>query len=321
MSPDGSQLATGYTNFKQGTYVYKFEGRTDKNFLSYGALWDSSSGVQTRTFAFGPPSEYTWGLLDWSRDGRLWGTDISPSLFDWHSGRRIQRYGPPGAPFQSGSFNANHTLLAVSKHEGDVLIYEIPSGRLLKTFATPRAARVVWIHDNDVLALSWENEWKVGNLRQGKALLVSARTGRTLPLPPLTYLNDIRFGRDGQVILSEERSQLITKQGETHVEWERVVVWNYKNSKTLWQTSVGEMNFCRALSVSPDGNYLLESRGHRPRAGTSWTAEIVLLKTKTGDEVWSSSAPLNGPHVAWAPDSKSLAVYLDGRIYVRHVAE
>jgi WD40 repeat protein len=304
-APDSSRLATAQSGLEQGTFTYKYLGKTQANYLQYISIWQADSGRRSQLIPYSPPNEYTWAYIHWARDGRLWGTGPNPSLFDLKRGQRIQRFGPPTreVPFTpTSSFNTGHTLLSVASYKGGVSIYEIPSGRLIRTIATSASPSVTWSRDGDVLAIYSENKWVKGQLRTGLLRILDARTGRTFQSPPVLNANKVIFGSNYQIAINEKVWRVLSEEGMMKQESTRLLLWDYRGAQIKWQaTRPDNSTFFEILSLSPDGHSLLVRDSLPKPSFTVWDFA-------TGKEIWRQKED-GFKEAKWAPDSKRVALY------------
>ncbi len=303
-APDSSRFATTYVDLARRPPTYKYRGKKRFKFFYRVAIWDAASGARSGFFPYAPAHEYSYASLDWARDGKLWGVGTPPALFDVQSGQRLRRFGPQAVPgaLEWSMFNASHTQIVMFNKEGDVWIYEIPGGRMVRKWRFRDLSFAAWSRDDDVLAIFQNQRKKKDELWSGSLRLVNVRTGRVLTPPPLVHGEGESWGRDGQIAFVD-RPVRPNARGGTGSETSRVLVWNFRAAKMVWQKTSGEQDEqFSSLSFSPNGRWLSALIS----TSSSWR---VVWDAKTGKEICRRRVNSEEQEMKWAPDSKSLATY------------
>ncbi len=311
-SPDGLQIAAGTTRFLKGPLRLKVKGKIERNQPGEVSIWNAATGAQTRVFSYASPQEWQWPYVEWARDGRLWGVGLPPALFDAATGRRARHFGPPITPplYQRSQFNPDHTLLWTSNLTNAAL-YEIPSGKLVRRMKFSDTPSIRW-GPGDVLALSLNDPWKPGALRSGKLRIVEARTGRLLNAPPVGYASEMDFAAPGQVAIVDTKWRMQEGAGMI-AEASRVVMWDYRARRELWQVVAAPSGFRHwtRLSCSPDKRLVCA-------VGVGDKHNLVIWEAASGREIWRHGIADPNLSLRWSPDSKRLASWGDGSVKIWH---
>jgi WD40 repeat protein len=264
-SADGRTLAAGYGDSKIKQSI---------------KVWDVASGKELRTLA--GTSDDSVGTVVFSADtrtltaGYLYKTIKPIKLWDVASGQERGTFPRHSGEVQKVALSADGRTLALGRggqtepfvHWGKIELWDIPSGRELRTLVASGPLRTVGT---------------------GKFALVAP--------DPMLAVCSIAFSPDG-------RTLAVGYGGED--DNERVIkLWDVASGKLL-RTLRGHKSWISNVAFSPDGRTLASSGGVMD--GDDWDPTIKLWDVATGRELRTLTGNLGRvTSVAFSPDGRTLA--------------
>lgn len=230
-SPDGKQVISGSLD------------RTMR-------LWNVSSGEEIRAFR-GHTGEISEVAL--SPDGKYLisgSTDKTLRLWDVSTGNNLQIFYGHQEMVTAAAFssNGNYTLSG-SSFEGKIIVWNIVTGKIIRTIATNTARAIEFSSDGQyAIVLTRDRSMKVLNTSSGKIVrsfeLLIYGDDDTVALSP-----DSKYALSGAWMLSDNTIKL----------WD--ISMNSKGDEYLEPIRIyrGHAGGVLALAFSPDGQYLLSA--------------------------------------------------------------
>jgi RNA polymerase sigma factor (sigma-70 family) len=222
-------------------------------------------------------------------------------IWDASSGRRLRRFGDPGARhFQSIAASADIRFVALTLSDGDVEIWDASTGRMLRQFQVGRIPHVVLSPDGSVLAVCDHAQ------REGKEVetlrLFDASTGieRCRLQGHQDRIHTLLFSKDGKTLVtsSDDRS---------------IRFWDVATGKQVRQLDhaapVG------SIALAPDNKMLAsvamkkEEYNTPASSATTWkpAEHVVLWDLASGKDTLRLDGHKNGVFaLIFAPDGKTL---------------
>ncbi len=166
-------------------------------------------------------------------------------------------------------------------------LFEVPSGKLIRTISTPKISEAVFAPDGRTLAIAIENGIHLHDVASGNRLrTLSAHTSSVTAL---------RFTPDGRRLVSTGRDR-------------RLIVWDLATGEPV-STILAHRAAITSLDLSPDGQLA---------ATLGLDNGIKLWHLPTGQHM--SEFPINAQwsesRVCFTPDGQTLTVNLPNRLVV-----
>jgi RNA polymerase sigma factor (sigma-70 family) len=336
--PDGALVRLGTTRFSPGTLIQDIVYSPDGTILASTDrqgdlnLWDAATGRLRRRIEPGK-TDGRGGIrgVAFAPDGRsiAVSTNAATIVHDVASGRPIRRFEEQSqrhegkAQASALAFSADGSILAVAFADAALDLWDIRTGRLIRSFdaESKGVSRLAVTPDGALLvsALSARDEpvssrrkatgpdqsvlqvWDVATGKMSRRIGVGKAT-----IGPMTLSRDgqtVTVGLGGRVVLGGKDRNPGSSAGS-------IGRWELATGREL-QRIGGIDAFPRGSAFSPGGSMLVTGEvavGVGPGTGMPRTTTLHLWDVDTGRELrrWEARAPRTGC-LAFAPDGRTLA--------------
>ena len=255
-------------------------------------LWDLATLAELHTLV-GHDDRLT--CIAFSPNGRMVGTgsiDKTVGFWDVQTGELVGR-GQQLDPIQSVAFAHNSRLLAAGDRGGTIRIWNVPTDG--DALAIPSTGHSIGTAAADLLQGHTGRIYSIVFSRASNQLISAGADGQMViwsltgvspevELARVGVTDDLVFARSGQLVLASQSG--VHVQDTTTSE----VVRTLADGSQRWQS----------LAVSPTGLVAAGSKSGRLTVWELGTAEVI--------RSWELGEPVDRGQLAFAPDSKSLAV-------------
>ncbi len=252
------------------------------------------------------------------------------------------------------AFSPDGTMVAVGTDVGQVKLFDLPTGGLLRSLDDEKAkladkntpeqwkslkramgnvASLAFSPDGSLLAVcgssfadySYSGAFD-GILRTGlrttgpgRLKLWEVKTG-TLKhdLAGHDHANAVAFSPDGN-LLASAGSWMASSDGKTDPILEHgtgVIFWNLRSGRKIGAMTTSVSGWTRAVAFSPDGASVAVGAQHFGRGGENSSGRVSLAQVASGNVDWFQTVPGWAAAVAFSPDGQRIIV-LCGRNVVR----